>query len=47
MSEKQKIKNELNSFEPNHNGFISQTFLEHELEQGLNAAGPHYEAFGI
>ncbi|PAE70635.1 T7SS effector LXG polymorphic toxin, partial [Bacillus licheniformis] len=24
--------------EPNHNGFISQSFLEHELEQGLNAA---------
>ncbi|MCU4668058.1 LXG domain-containing protein [Bacillus paralicheniformis] len=33
-----KIKNALNSFEPNHNGFISQTFLEHELEQGVNSA---------
>ncbi|UOY88646.1 T7SS effector LXG polymorphic toxin [Bacillus glycinifermentans] len=33
-----KIKNALNSLEPNHNGFISQSFLEHELEQGLNAA---------
>ncbi|MCY8573787.1 T7SS effector LXG polymorphic toxin [Bacillus haynesii] len=33
-----KIKQALNSLEPNHNGFISQTFLEHELEQGVNAA---------
>ncbi|WP_186438747.1 ribonuclease YeeF family protein, partial [Bacillus paralicheniformis] len=33
-----KIKNALNSFEPNHNGFISQTFLEHELDQGVNSA---------
>ncbi|MED1068901.1 LXG domain-containing protein, partial [Bacillus paralicheniformis] len=33
-----KMKTALNSLEPNHNGFISQTFLEHELEQGLNAA---------
>ncbi|ARC59842.1 Ribonuclease YxiD [Bacillus licheniformis] len=33
-----KIKSALNSLEPNHNGFISQSFLEHELEQGLNAA---------
>ncbi|ATH94560.1 T7SS effector LXG polymorphic toxin [Bacillus glycinifermentans] len=33
-----KIKNALNSLEPNHNGFISQAFLEHDLEQGLNAA---------
>ncbi|WFA05714.1 T7SS effector LXG polymorphic toxin [Bacillus sp. HSf4] len=33
-----KMKNALNSLEPNHNGFISQAFLEHELEQGLNAA---------
>ncbi|GIN66731.1 T7SS effector LXG polymorphic toxin [Bacillus sonorensis] len=33
-----KIKNALNSLEPNHNGFISQSFLEYELEQGLNAA---------
>ncbi|MCY8035655.1 T7SS effector LXG polymorphic toxin [Bacillus sonorensis] len=37
-SELKKIKNALNSLEPNHNGFISQSFLEHELEQGLNAA---------
>ncbi|EME72541.1 transposase protein [Bacillus sonorensis L12] len=33
-----KIKNALNSLEPNHNGFISQAFLDHDLEQGLNAA---------
>ncbi|MCI4126481.1 T7SS effector LXG polymorphic toxin [Bacillus haynesii] len=33
-----KLKSSLNSLEPNHNGFISQTFLEHELEQGVNAA---------
>ncbi|MCY8048336.1 T7SS effector LXG polymorphic toxin [Bacillus haynesii] len=33
-----KLKSALNSLEPNHNGFISQTFLEHELEQGVNAA---------
>ncbi|MFO6497606.1 T7SS effector LXG polymorphic toxin [Bacillus sp. z60-11] len=33
-----KMKNDLESLEPNHNGFISQAFLEHELEQGLNAA---------
>ncbi|MEC0497005.1 T7SS effector LXG polymorphic toxin [Bacillus glycinifermentans] len=33
-----KIKNALNSLEPNHHGYISQTFLEHDLEQGLNAA---------
>ncbi|TWJ45708.1 Ribonuclease YxiD [Bacillus paralicheniformis] len=33
-----KMKTALNSLEPNHNGFISQNFLEHELEQGLNAA---------
>ncbi|WP_249727045.1 T7SS effector LXG polymorphic toxin [Bacillus paralicheniformis] len=33
-----KMKTALNSLEPNHNGFISQNFLEHELEQGVNAA---------
>ncbi|UOY90219.1 T7SS effector LXG polymorphic toxin [Bacillus glycinifermentans] len=33
-----KIKNALNSLEPNHNGYISQAFLDHDLEQGLNAA---------
>ncbi|MEC1575437.1 T7SS effector LXG polymorphic toxin, partial [Bacillus haynesii] len=33
-----KMKSALNSLEPNHNGFISQPFLEHELENGLNAA---------
>ncbi|MEC1486926.1 T7SS effector LXG polymorphic toxin [Bacillus haynesii] len=33
-----KMKSALNSLEPNHNGFISQSFLEHELENGLNAA---------
>ncbi|MDW6053891.1 T7SS effector LXG polymorphic toxin [Bacillus paralicheniformis] len=33
-----KMKSALNSLEPNHNGFISQNFLEHELEQGVNAA---------
>ncbi|MBW7635535.1 T7SS effector LXG polymorphic toxin [Bacillus licheniformis] len=32
------MKSALNSLEPNHNGFISQSFLEHELENGLNAA---------
>ncbi|KYC83449.1 ribonuclease YeeF family protein [Bacillus licheniformis] len=33
-----KMKSALNSLEPNHNGFISQSFLEHQLENGLNAA---------
>ncbi|MPQ25071.1 T7SS effector LXG polymorphic toxin [Bacillus paralicheniformis] len=33
-----KMKSALNSLEPNHNGFISQSFLEHELENGLNVA---------
>ncbi|MCY8243016.1 T7SS effector LXG polymorphic toxin [Bacillus haynesii] len=33
-----KMKSALNSLEPNHNGYISQSFLEHELENGLNAA---------
>ncbi|MFP7274562.1 T7SS effector LXG polymorphic toxin [Bacillus paralicheniformis] len=33
-----KLKSALNSLEPNHNGFIAQSFLEHELEQGVNAA---------
>ncbi|MCY7774456.1 T7SS effector LXG polymorphic toxin [Bacillus licheniformis] len=33
-----KIKSALNSLEPNHNGFISQSFLEHQLENGLHAA---------
>ncbi|WP_187444740.1 T7SS effector LXG polymorphic toxin [Bacillus swezeyi] len=33
-----KMKSALTSLEPNHNGYISQAFLEHELEQGLNAA---------
>ncbi|MEC2105542.1 ribonuclease YeeF family protein, partial [Bacillus licheniformis] len=33
-----KMKSALNSLEPNHNGFISQSFLGHELENGLNAA---------
>ncbi|WP_227005619.1 T7SS effector LXG polymorphic toxin [Bacillus paralicheniformis] len=33
-----KMKSALNSLEPNHNGFISQSFLEHELENGLNTA---------
>ncbi|WP_223837352.1 T7SS effector LXG polymorphic toxin [Bacillus swezeyi] len=32
------MKNELHALEPNQNGFISQSFLEHDLEQGLNAA---------
>ena len=32
------MKSALNSLEPNHNGFISQSFLGHELENGLNAA---------
>ncbi|MEC1230841.1 ribonuclease YeeF family protein, partial [Bacillus paralicheniformis] len=32
------MKNELHALEPNQNGFISQSFLEHELEHGLNAA---------
>ncbi|MCF7618771.1 LXG domain-containing protein, partial [Bacillus sonorensis] len=27
-----KIKNALNSLEPNHNGYISQAFLDHDLE---------------
>ncbi|MCY7799091.1 Ribonuclease YxiD [Bacillus licheniformis] len=38
ISTLKKLKSALNSLEPNHNGFISQTFLEHELEQGVNAA---------
>ncbi|GIN66044.1 MULTISPECIES: T7SS effector LXG polymorphic toxin [Bacillus] len=33
-----KIKNALNSLEPNHNGYISQAFLDHDLENSLNAA---------
>ncbi|WP_261379778.1 T7SS effector LXG polymorphic toxin, partial [Bacillus paralicheniformis] len=33
-----KMKSALNSLEPNHNGFISQSFLEHELENGLHTA---------
>ncbi|MCY7999392.1 T7SS effector LXG polymorphic toxin [Bacillus haynesii] len=33
-----KMKSALNSLEPNQNGFISQTFLEHKLENGVNAA---------
>ncbi|MCY8565308.1 T7SS effector LXG polymorphic toxin [Bacillus sonorensis] len=33
-----KIKNALNSLEPNHHGYISQAFLDHDLENGLNAA---------
>ncbi|KAA6448586.1 T7SS effector LXG polymorphic toxin [Bacillus swezeyi] len=33
-----KMKTALNFLEPNNNGFISQAFLEHELENGLNAA---------
>ncbi|MCY7855126.1 T7SS effector LXG polymorphic toxin [Bacillus sonorensis] len=33
-----KIKNALESLEPNHNGYISQAFLDHDLENGLNAA---------
>ncbi|TWL69335.1 Ribonuclease YxiD [Bacillus licheniformis] len=33
-----KMKSALNSLEPNQNGFISQSFLEHQLENGLNAA---------
>ncbi|KMM54370.1 hypothetical protein ACH95_20120, partial [Bacillus glycinifermentans] len=33
-----KIKNTLNSLEPTHNGYISQAFLEHDLENGLNEA---------
>ncbi|MCM3212802.1 T7SS effector LXG polymorphic toxin [Bacillus licheniformis] len=33
-----KMKSALNSLEPNQNGFISQSFLEHELGNGLNAA---------
>ncbi|PAD57605.1 transposase, partial [Bacillus sonorensis] len=33
-----KMKNALNSLEPNHNGYISQAFIDHDLEQGLNAA---------
>ncbi|MBU8638015.1 T7SS effector LXG polymorphic toxin [Bacillus pumilus] len=34
----QKIQNALHSFESNENGFISQSFLEHELDQGLKNA---------
>ncbi|MGG1240517.1 T7SS effector LXG polymorphic toxin [Bacillus sonorensis] len=33
-----KIKNVLESLEPYHNGYISQAFLDHDLENGLNAA---------
>ncbi|MDX2364806.1 T7SS effector LXG polymorphic toxin [Bacillus altitudinis] len=33
-----KIKNALHAFESNENGFISQSFLEHELDQGLKNA---------
>ena len=38
QSSLKKMKNALNSLEPNHNGYISQAFLDHDLEQGLNAA---------
>ncbi len=34
----QKIKNALHAFEFNEDGFISQSFLEHELDQGLKNA---------
>ncbi|WP_432803669.1 T7SS effector LXG polymorphic toxin [Bacillus safensis] len=34
----QKIKNALHAFESNENDFISQSFLEHELDQGLKNA---------
>ena len=30
-----KIKSALNSLEPQHNGYISQAFLDNELEQGV------------
>ncbi|MDM5299475.1 T7SS effector LXG polymorphic toxin [Bacillus pumilus] len=33
-----KIKNALNAYESNEKGFISQSFLEHELDQGLKNA---------
>ncbi|MFN2747191.1 ribonuclease YeeF family protein, partial [Bacillus sp. z60-18] len=33
-----KLKHALKSLEPNHNGYISQAFLENDLEQGLNTA---------
>ncbi|WHX88036.1 T7SS effector LXG polymorphic toxin [Bacillus paralicheniformis] len=33
-----KIKSALNSLEPQHNGYISQTFLDNELEQGVKDA---------
>ncbi|MFS0654631.1 T7SS effector LXG polymorphic toxin, partial [Bacillus sp. 179-C3.3 HS] len=33
-----KIKTSLRSFESNEKGFISQSFLEHELDQGLKNA---------
>ncbi len=33
-----KVKNALHAFESNDNGFISQSFLEHELDQGLKNA---------
>ncbi|ASB91369.1 T7SS effector LXG polymorphic toxin [Bacillus sonorensis] len=38
QSSLKKMKNALNSLEPNHNGYISQAFIDHDLEQGLNAA---------
>ncbi|MCY7595754.1 LXG domain-containing protein, partial [Bacillus altitudinis] len=31
----QKVQNALHAFESNENAFISQSFLEHELDQGL------------
>ncbi|WP_113387202.1 MULTISPECIES: T7SS effector LXG polymorphic toxin [Bacillus] len=34
----QKVQNALHAFESNENGFISQSFLEHELDQGLKNA---------
>ncbi|WP_345911009.1 T7SS effector LXG polymorphic toxin [Bacillus altitudinis] len=34
----QKVQKALHSFESNENGFISQSFLEHELDQGLKNA---------
>ncbi|MED4335696.1 LXG domain-containing protein, partial [Bacillus licheniformis] len=33
-----KIKSALNSLEPQHNGYISQAFLDNELEQGVKDA---------
>ena len=33
-----KVQNALHAFESNENGFISQSFLEHELDQGLKNA---------